>query len=372
MTSQQKNRVQQALFGIMMSGVALRFYNHIIGGFDDELGEEKALAFDAQATMSAPLLLGDTVLKFPLPYIYNIPFVLGYRMADMYITGRVGHNLKEIAMTASGALSPLGEPKVASGTPAGFIAKTFSPSVIQPMADILDNTNFYGGPIAKTPSLWDKAPPPRAYDHWKGSSEAGVAVAKMLNYMTGGDKYEPGWLNVAPEWLDYITSYYAGGPGRFIKQTYSLVTPDEAGQETPKSQYPIIGRLYVERQPRYYINGRFREMQTELEYVKKRMEDRSSGVQPEDRRLVAAFESTEKRLRVMQKQLNKAVDGGNEERAQALRDRIQAQKAQAIKSYNVVKGRYDEAVAGATKAEAAELFRQNGKPAMAGLIQETQ
>jgi hypothetical protein len=371
MTSQQKNRVQQALFAIMMSGVALRFANHIFGGFDDELGEEKALSFDAQATMSAPLLIGDTVIKFPLPYIYNIPFVLGYRVADMYITGRVGHNLKEIAMTVSGALSPLGEPKVASGTPAGFIAKTFSPSVIQPMADILDNTNFYGGPIAKTPSLWDKAPPPRAYDHWKGSSEAGVAVAKMLNYMTGGDKYEPGWLNVAPEWLDYVASYYAGGPGRFIKQTYALVTPDEAGQETPKSQYPVIGRLYAERQPRYYVNGRFREMQTDLEYVKKRIEDRGSDVQPEDRRLVAIFESTEKRLRVMQKQLNKAMDAGEDERAQMLRDRIQEQKARAIKSYNVVKGRYDEAMAGAPKAEAAELFRQNGYPAMAGLIEET-
>jgi len=369
--SPNARKVQGALFGLVFAGFAARVFNHIANGFDDELAEEEALSFDATASLAIPVQVGENLIKFPLPYIYNVPAMLGYRMADWAITGRVGHNVGRLTSTLIGSLSPLGEPTQAS-SPVGFLTKTFSPSLLRPIADIQDNTSGFGAPLAKKPSLWDKAPPPRAYDHWRGASDTGVAIAKLLNFISGGDEEQPGAIDISPEHLDYLASYYGAGPARFIKQTFKLgdsLISDSPLDKVPPSQYPIVGRLYAEAQPEYYVPGQYREIEKEMGYVEAKIKN-NKPVDSADRRVLSILQSTDRQLRKEYARLREAKDRGDEVRQAQIEERINDMKARVVRTYNMKTGRYEEAMQRSSKADAAQAAQTGGKPAFAALIMD--
>jgi len=369
--SPNARKVQGALFGLVFAGFAARVFNHIANGFDDELAEEEALSFDQVASLSIPVQVGENLIKFPLPYIYNVPAMLGYRMADTFITGRIGHNIGRMSSTLIGSLSPLGEPTEAS-SPVGFLTKTFSPSLLRPIADIQDNTSGFGAPLAKKPSLWDKAPPPRAYDHWRGASDTGVAIAKLLNFISGGDEEQPGAIDISPEHLDYLASYYGAGPARFIKQTFKLgesLISDSPLDKVPPSQYPIVGRLYAEAQPEYYVPGQYREIEKEMGYVEAKIKN-NKPVESADRRVLSILQSTDRQLRKEYARLREVKDRGDEVRQAQIEERINDMKARVVRTYNMKTGRYEEAMQRSSKADAAQAAQTGGKPAMAALIMD--
>lgn len=363
-TGPNARKAQMGLFALAAAGVAARLTNQ---GEDDELGEDKALAFESKAAINIPIMVGDKVVTIPLQYIYNIPFVFGYRMADMALTGRVSKNLGMIFTSTSGALSPLGEPKQASG-PAGFVAKTLTPTLLLPLVDMVDNTNSFGGPLAKKPSLNDKAPAPRAYDYWKSTSEASVAVSEFLNYASGGTKTEPGAVNVPPEWLDYIVGYYGGGPVRFGMQVAGTIKNGlDPLEETPPSKWPIVSRIVTEAQPEYYVSKRFYELSEKMAYVEKAIDAREQ-VSPEDRAVMGIHSSVEKSLKKLNTERRKASAEENDERVQQYEDRIRAEQIRFIRAYNVAHGELEQAYKGATAPELAATYASLNKPATAGLL----
>lgn len=364
----ENRRAQMGLAVLGMAGIAARLVNAMIGD-DDELEEEKALAFESKAGINIPIAIGDAVVTLPLQYIYNIPFVAGYRMTDAFLTGRFATNIGQILKSSFGALSPLGEPKVDSKTPVSFVAKTFTPTLFTPFLDIMDNTNSFGGPVAKEVGLFDKAPPPKAYDHWKSASELSVGISKLLNAISGGDQYRPGAIDVAPEWLDYLASYYGGGPFRTIAQigatAHALTDENEPLQ---LSKLPIVSRVITDQKPEWYVSKRYYDLAKDMAYVDAALKDRQQ-VAPEDRRALPAFQDAEKLLRNLNKLRREAAAKNDATRERDYEMRIEDVQARAVRAYNLAHKDWETSFKGATPEELSGLARQQGKSKLADLLE---
>lgn len=370
--SPHRQRVIQALFGLMAMGVMTRLFNQVAGGWDDELGEERALAIGARADNAVPILLGrgENAITIPLPFIYNLPFALGYRATDAMLTGKVGENLGEFLKAILQSSSPLGEPKESS-TPIGAMVKTFTPSLLTPIAEITDNTNRYGKPIAPTPSQWDKSPPPDSTLYWNTASEAGKWIAEMLNRASGGDEIKPGAISISPEWIDHLTAYYTGGVGRTLVQGMDLLAKgrDPLEDVTP-SDIPVLSRIVVQTQPEFYAKAKFREIAKELDYAREYREQRQFDKLTEaQKRTLPIWESTEKSIAQLNKQLRAARDRKDTAAEQQIEERLDQQRKRVVRVYNLAEGRLEPAFNGATRDEMRDAAKAAGYDALSGLLQ---
>lgn len=363
-------RVQQALFALMAGGAVARMMAQVMGGWDDELEEENALKFEQSSDMSAPMVFGDKVLKVPIPYLFNVPWAIGYRAMDAMLTGRVGHNIGHMLMATMTSTSPLGEPKKAA-TPVGFLMKTFSPSLLTPIADIADNTNRYGTMLARN-VLWDQSAPPRAYQHWAGASSTGKAVAHALNIASGGDDYKPGWFNVSPDWLDYLSMYYTGGVGRTISQIIKTVDKGaDPLRDVSAADVPIASRIVSDLRPDFYVPMKYRELTSELEYANDyRKAGKMDKITPAQRAALPAYLAGKKQLKTLYEQLRMARDGGNQERELQLEERIVQAKMRVVQRYNAGDGDFMTLFNAANRKDVAKALRDADSPALAGLVED--
>jgi len=122
----------------------------------------------------------------------------------------------------------------------GSLKQTIIPSFARAGADVAYNENFMGMPIAPEPIARNKKVLPRFKTEFEINppSKPAKALAITLNKISGGDEYNPGKANVAPEVFDYMVKSWLGGLGDFAVKGASIPFKIRSGERIRASEIP--------------------------------------------------------------------------------------------------------------------------------------
>jgi hypothetical protein len=132
------------------------------------------------------------------------------------------------------------------------LVKTASPTISDPLIDLVTNENWMGNPIYKVPYPGGATVPP-AYRSWSSTTKSAKAISELINTATFGSKYEEGFISIEPTIIDYWTRFLTGGLGDFVKKSYSLgfdfvakdkkMATDTITGEVSFNKIPIVRRF---------------------------------------------------------------------------------------------------------------------------------
>jgi hypothetical protein len=243
--SMAKNPRFQAIMGAIGSlGFGLGYYNRYAGGKDDDGQDlwDKIPAWEKERNLIIMNAFGKgNNLKIPMPYTYNLPYLIGQNMADStFGKQKASTAALNLANSLINAFDPVGSIDLNQDlTTQGVKAAT--PTVLQPFLDIALNRNYFGSPIAPEQDSNAKVKLPDSENYFKGSTFPGaVALAKELNKLSGGNPVRPGAIDVSPASMQYLFDYLAGGTGSFFSRIGTTVGNAWKGEPTPVNKIPFL------------------------------------------------------------------------------------------------------------------------------------
>ncbi|MCD4186418.1 hypothetical protein KX475_09315, partial [Escherichia coli] len=190
---------------------------------------------------------GGEYWSIPLPYGYNVFFLLGHTAegvaaGDLTASRAAGNVVGGVL----GAFSPVGSET--SETLSGALLKNAAPTILRPFANLAMNENFMGAQIYQE-NMPFGTPKPDSQLGRRSTPEAYKAFASWLNAFSGGSQYRPGAVDITPESLKFWIDYISGGTGRFISKTTDAAVKSLNGIDIPEQQVPFLGKISGEVMP---------------------------------------------------------------------------------------------------------------------------
>jgi len=215
-------RVQKIMGSIALFSFSQGILNSLLAG-DDEDGINRYRQIDLRARgRQAHIYLPgfDTFFKIPLPYGYNIPYVIGDTLAALMM-GHTNPGRATMHVMSSAAESFV--PFSFGSSDDLFVAalQTVSPTISDPLIDLAVNENYFGQPIYKDPAWGSSDPPSERY--WSSTGVITKGISRALNVLSFGSKVEAGLVSIPPDVFEYIWETVAGGAGRFVERSTDLV-----------------------------------------------------------------------------------------------------------------------------------------------------
>jgi len=175
---------------------------------------------------------GDTKIMLPVPYGYGVFHSFGNAISDVMHGASTYKASIRMAAAMFDNFSPFGNP-IDSTHDAFQLLPTIPKMMMSPSV----NENNFGSPIQ--PDKWSNAKPDseNMYRNTKGSIYA--TVARGLNELTGGSKYEQGKVSISPETLKFWTTTLTGGTGTFFADTFNLGSITAQGVTPSLKDVPI-------------------------------------------------------------------------------------------------------------------------------------
>jgi len=321
-----------------MIGYGLAQWNRAAGGEDDD-GEDKWDKIpEWEKARNLVILRPDgSTWKIPLPYSYNLPFLIGQQMEGM-INGRTKPIAGALTIVESilTSFNPIGDIDL-KGDSSVAAAKLAAPTAIDPFIDIAVNRNFFGSPINPERSPFDKVKEPDSQLVFPGTNPGVAFIAQALNRATGGDQLRPGLIDVGPESMTYIFNYLTGGTGAFVERTATAATLAMQGKDVPANRVPFYRVFRGELSDRRATDTFYR-VRDDVNLWKE-MAD-GGYVDPEDmrnvaigKRLAGPLRVTERQLRLLRDRRKAAIAAGNEAQAEMLKAREIALQANFNRRY---------------------------------------
>ena len=299
----------------VMQAVALA-----MAGFDDDEPPE----FIRERNIIIPLMDGKYV-SIPMPLGFHVIPNIG-RIATETVMGRRGSAVEaviDLMGITFEAFNPIGS--------AGWSMQTVAPTILDPMAAIIENKDWTGKPIAK--EKFSNTDPTPGFDMAKdNASTIATGIAYAINLATGGSEFTSGKISPTPDQLDYLWGQVTGGVGRETNKIYQSVESMFTGEELPPHKIPLAGRLYGDTQAKSSINSKFYQNVIDMkrhkaEYMGRKEKGDSEGAaeyladNPDAKlfRAVGAYESKVQQLRSAKR---KAVEQGiSQERVKMIEQR---------------------------------------------------
>lgn len=245
-------RFSAAIGGFTAAGILLPIMNNLLIGMfggDDDKDAYENLPEWVRKNNFCFWLGGDKFLTIPIPIELRAFYGAG-ELFRSYMEGK-GDN-RNIGMELMGQFTELlpinpfggGEWNIPKGTPTknivGTVVGNLMPDAGKPVYQVAQNRNFFGKPIYKDNfnelmPEWTKA--------YAGTSKALVSSAKLLNEVTGGDKYDRGLLNMNPAILEHFFESYFGGLGKTINQVGKTVSMIWDEDERMWRSVPVLNRF---------------------------------------------------------------------------------------------------------------------------------
>jgi hypothetical protein len=123
---------------------------------------------------------------------------------------------------------------------ASTLPNLLMPTAFDPMVDIYLNRNEFTDMPIRPEGFFNTDGLPQSSQYFERStSQVAVDIAQALNRASWGDELNPGWLDLAPNDIEYLFNYWIGGLGRFTKQVAGAALDRAAGLETDPGQVPI-------------------------------------------------------------------------------------------------------------------------------------
>jgi hypothetical protein len=235
-------RVRKILAGIAGSALLWGLLNRLIGGDDDDGESRYDKIPNYVKTRNIIFMRPDgSYWKWPLPYGYNVPWVLG-----TYLENAIAHPEKKaeaavvLAQAILESFNPLGG--LDSEDAFSAVAKLASPTIADPWIEMAINEDWAGRPIRRDqPSFGPPLPDNQLY--WSTVSPLSKDVTKTLNEMTGGNEVLPGAVDVNPETLDHLFSAFTGGLGRAVMSVIDIPLTKLEGKDLEPEQIPFFRRF---------------------------------------------------------------------------------------------------------------------------------
>jgi len=245
-------RFSAAVGGFTAAGIILPIINNLLIGMfggDDDKDAYENLPEWVRKNNFCFWLGGDKFLTIPIPIELRAFYGAG-ELFRSYMEGK-GDN-RNIGMELMGQFTELlpinpfggGEWNIPKGTPTknivGTVVGNLMPDAGKPVYQVAQNKNFFGKPIYKDNfnelmPEWTKA--------YAGTSKALVSSTKLLNEVTGGDKYDRGLLNMNPAILEHFFESYFGGLGKTINQVGKTVSMIWDEDERMWRSVPVLNRF---------------------------------------------------------------------------------------------------------------------------------
>lgn len=245
-------RFSAAIGGFTAAGILLPIMNNLLIGMfggDDDKDAYENLPEWVRKNNFCFWLGGDKFLTIPIPIELRAFYGAG-ELFRSYMEGK-GDN-RNIGMELMGQFTELlpinpfggGEWNIPKGTPTknivGTVVGNLMPDAGKPVYQVAQNRNFFGKPIYKDNfnelmPEWTKA--------YAGTSKALVSSAKLLNEVTGGDKYDRGLLNMNPAIFEHFFESYFGGLGKTINQVGKTVSMIWDEDERMWRSVPVLNRF---------------------------------------------------------------------------------------------------------------------------------
>ena len=246
-----KSKRGKAIFaGIAVGAFALDAFNRAISAASDGEDEDpykRITDFEKQRNLII-MRLDGTYYKFPLPYGYNVPYVIGAQIGSLLdgdkpidVSLRVLHAVVE-------SFNPLG---------GADLYQFAAPTIADPFVQVATNKSFSGSPLRPENNKY--APEPDSQLAFKSASPTAKWMAERLNAATGGNEVRPGWWDWAPSTYEIAASTIFGGAGRFAANLYRY----PAGTS---DKMPIAHRFYG-TPPEWYDSKLFYENMREVDTV---------------------------------------------------------------------------------------------------------
>jgi hypothetical protein len=122
-----------------------------------------------------------------------------------------------------------------------------APTILDPIADLGKNENFFGGRIYPEQNPFTPYKP-ASQQHWSNTSAGWKLIAQSLNTLTGGNEYQSGYIDHSPEVYEYWFDFATGSAGKFVSRVTSgagmLLTGDIVDIEA--NDIPLVRKLYGE------------------------------------------------------------------------------------------------------------------------------
>lgn len=147
----------------------------------------------------------ETWVSIPLPIEFRAIYGMG-ELAVSAMSGKEHFTGGELGTAIASQVTQILPLDVMEGN-GGFHA--LIPSSIKPLAEAISNKSWTGMPLYKdNPYNQDDPEWTKAY---KSANKEIVWVTEGLNYITGGDRYTKGWLDLNPAKIEHVLSGYFGG-----------------------------------------------------------------------------------------------------------------------------------------------------------------
>jgi hypothetical protein len=241
--------VVRAVVGIVGFGIFLDVLNYMTSGDDDD-GEnayEKIESWIKDRNLIFMLPGRTDYIPIPLPYGYNVPFILGMKSGELFRTkatqlglGNWGGKTTVAKATVDVAKSIIDAFNPIAGSETTPL-QALTPTMLDPIAQIAENKNWNGRPIY--PTKYDRNQPD-SENYFRSVDPAFKSLARLLNSATGGNDARSGTVDVSPDGLQHYAQFLGGGVTRFILNGIGTAQRAFNGEEWVPHKTPFIRRLY--------------------------------------------------------------------------------------------------------------------------------
>jgi hypothetical protein len=334
----KNRRVQQMMAAVTLLAFGLAELNCLLGGDDDDdekKWDKHASEWAKQTNLIFMLPSGDSV-KIKMPYGYNFFVALGYSLSDVrrWAANDGGKSPAEAATflfkAAMNAFNPMGDDS---------LLQMIAPTVMDPFVQIATNENFMGTKIAPEQAPWGP-PKPNSQLHFRSVPKPAKATAEFINSVTGGDKWNPGAVDISPEWIDHIYDYLTGGLGRTVRDTLSLpavlIDPDRS-----VSRIPFLRQVYQERNVRVDIDRFYGNVQ-EIDKANAMRKEapiadlKAFAAEHPELTLRKRADGLKRRLSTMRKEMYRHQDAGDKVKAKEIEENMRKLVVNFNKKFNEV------------------------------------
>ena len=312
-TWKRSPKIRKATAALAGVGLANGILQEMMSGEDDDGRSRYANLSDHVKERNLVIWIPGTkdYVKVPLPYGLNVPVVIGDALASVFVGGDppdAPHQFMRMINAAKGTFNP-----IASST----ALRTIAPLVAEPAVDMLTNRNFFNSPINPDRSKYEVGQRTDAFNVADpDDSRWSTVIAQQLAYMTGGNPYRKGLIDVAPGTLRYMWDTVLGSAGSTARRTVEALTADTLHQAGVK--VPVIRRFYGTEND-FHHKERYYEMREDLAQLKKERDYFYAGKRADpdawmdfqrehgdywDRGVMRKFDQTEKMMRKFTRRRN--------------------------------------------------------------------
>lgn len=260
-----KNKVMLALGGVAALGAVMAALNPDDDDLEDENQNINAMRFR----------VGDKTVSIPLSYgLIGFSYYAGRSAMRMVMGEDISQQTLQLTsalLTNTMFINPIPNADKID-LPNAVIG--MSPTAIEFPLQVALNRNSFGSMM-----MPDYNNDPDAYKTFRGTRGSVYAdVAEFLNESTGGNKREPGMIDISPETIKGIIHFTLGGTGKFVGDTASTVVDALDGGGFNANKVPVANRFVKQIDATVYRARFYRqagEAKAKLELYNKYKSDRN-------------------------------------------------------------------------------------------------